>query len=414
MENIVGSPVFGDNFFGRESELKQLRSDLNNHDILLLGPRRIGKTSISRRLMQQLEAEGWLVVKVEVGSCNNEREFLHKYLCEIKSCLDGPLKKWVDRVDVGIKQGLDRLGGVGGSLLGGLAEVEVKINPGNDPGDWIVGNEKIKSALINLDKKLFIYIDELPIFLQRLISNDLENGVSRAQRFLNWFRNDIHSDGTEKMTRHLLSGSIGLDTVAQRYGLSASLNLLLKCTLKPYDQHEACMMVNKLLAGKGVIVSSDFASKVVEAIGWTQPFYLQMVVYNLAFLLARHPEWQADEVRWIEAAIAEMLSSVKGCDFAHWDERLDMQLSPQDAQLARCLLTHSALKKEGAMANDLFKLFCEKLDQPGTDGAIRHFAGLRELLVGDGYWSRENDEAGARYRFCLEPLRRWWLLRNRL
>lgn len=45
MKNIVGSPVEDGDFFGREAELAYFVDLLRQgNDILLLGPRRIGKT----------------------------------------------------------------------------------------------------------------------------------------------------------------------------------------------------------------------------------------------------------------------------------------------------------------------------------------------------------------------------------
>jgi hypothetical protein len=51
LQNIVGSPVEGTDFFGREAAIRSFWDLLSNHDILLLGPQWIGKTSLARRLM---------------------------------------------------------------------------------------------------------------------------------------------------------------------------------------------------------------------------------------------------------------------------------------------------------------------------------------------------------------------------
>ena len=48
--NIAGSPVEGTNFFGREAASRSFWEDLQHHDVLPLGPRRIGKTSLARRV----------------------------------------------------------------------------------------------------------------------------------------------------------------------------------------------------------------------------------------------------------------------------------------------------------------------------------------------------------------------------
>ena len=78
MDNIAGSPVEGDNFFGRDAELATLRDILVHDDLLLLGPRRIGKTSIARAIMAAERASGRHAVEINVASCTDERMFLHK------------------------------------------------------------------------------------------------------------------------------------------------------------------------------------------------------------------------------------------------------------------------------------------------------------------------------------------------
>ena len=78
MDNIAGSPVEGENFYGREKVVAHLREILNNDDILLLGPRRIGKTSTARAVMAAVRNEGWRAIEINVAACRNERDFLDK------------------------------------------------------------------------------------------------------------------------------------------------------------------------------------------------------------------------------------------------------------------------------------------------------------------------------------------------
>ncbi len=44
----------------------------------LLGPRRIGKTSIARALMRVMGEAGWQVVEINVAACRDERAFVEK------------------------------------------------------------------------------------------------------------------------------------------------------------------------------------------------------------------------------------------------------------------------------------------------------------------------------------------------
>lgn len=53
VRNIIGKPVAGANFFGREHELDDLKRITEEEHVLLLAPRRVGKTS----LLLALQAE---------------------------------------------------------------------------------------------------------------------------------------------------------------------------------------------------------------------------------------------------------------------------------------------------------------------------------------------------------------------
>ena len=79
MQNITGNPVDGDDFFGRKDELCQLRSSVEagNH-VLLVGPRRVGKSSLVAELARQLAKAGWTPVKVDVQHTADEAAFLHE------------------------------------------------------------------------------------------------------------------------------------------------------------------------------------------------------------------------------------------------------------------------------------------------------------------------------------------------
>lgn len=85
MDNIAGPPVEGDNFFGREGDIERLWGLLSHHDILLLGPRRIGKTSVARAVMVRARTAGWDTVEVNVASGTGEAAFLDKLTQAVKT-----------------------------------------------------------------------------------------------------------------------------------------------------------------------------------------------------------------------------------------------------------------------------------------------------------------------------------------
>jgi uncharacterized protein len=57
MEDVsqVGKPVFGDEFIGRENEIKQLINLVKSgQSIVILAPRRYGKTSLMNKVLESL------------------------------------------------------------------------------------------------------------------------------------------------------------------------------------------------------------------------------------------------------------------------------------------------------------------------------------------------------------------------
>ena len=51
VRNVTGAPVVGDDLYGREAEIERLWTALDRGDsLLMLAPRRVGKTSLMREL----------------------------------------------------------------------------------------------------------------------------------------------------------------------------------------------------------------------------------------------------------------------------------------------------------------------------------------------------------------------------
>jgi hypothetical protein len=55
IENIIGKPVSDQNFFGRDAELEDLESITKREHVLMLAPRRVGKTSLLHALAKHVD-----------------------------------------------------------------------------------------------------------------------------------------------------------------------------------------------------------------------------------------------------------------------------------------------------------------------------------------------------------------------
>ncbi|MFV8341014.1 hypothetical protein [Flavobacterium sp. XS2P39] len=60
ISNITGSPVEGSNFFGREKELEYIWKHIQKgNSVILSAPRRVGKSSLAKKIIQQAKDAGW-------------------------------------------------------------------------------------------------------------------------------------------------------------------------------------------------------------------------------------------------------------------------------------------------------------------------------------------------------------------
>jgi predicted AAA+ superfamily ATPase len=64
---VYGVPVIGYNFTGREEETRRLLADFQGGiNVILMSPRRLGKTSLVKHTLQQVDRKQVMVVYVDI------------------------------------------------------------------------------------------------------------------------------------------------------------------------------------------------------------------------------------------------------------------------------------------------------------------------------------------------------------
>lgn len=81
ISNKVGPPVTGDDFYGRTEELSRAHKYLDtNHSLVLSAPRRIGKSSFAKRLIQDKQAEGWKCSYIDLEGVRTREWWYYKFI----------------------------------------------------------------------------------------------------------------------------------------------------------------------------------------------------------------------------------------------------------------------------------------------------------------------------------------------
>lgn len=154
---VYGVAVEGENFTGRATETNRLKRDFENgQNVVLISPRRMGKTSLVRHVISQVDATKIAVVNLDIYDCRTEYEFYNKLATAILKQTSGKgdimlrnIKEFLTRLTPKISFGLDPANEMSVSL--GIAPEDYT------PEEILQLSEKIA---LKLGKRLVVCIDE--------------------------------------------------------------------------------------------------------------------------------------------------------------------------------------------------------------------------------------------------------------
>lgn len=94
---IFGTPAIGDNFIGREKEISRLSLNLQNGvNTLLISPRRIGKTSLVKKVIANLNSDKLRFVFLDTFSCRSEYDFYNAFAAAVLRQTASRFEEWKD------------------------------------------------------------------------------------------------------------------------------------------------------------------------------------------------------------------------------------------------------------------------------------------------------------------------------
>ena len=139
-------------------------------------------------------------------------------------------------------------------------DFRIKIRGNLDAGSWRQYGEQLLHECANHGQPVLLAIDELPIFLKRMLAND--NNPRRVEEFLSWLRGTIQGLGDSAPVL-IVSGSIGLEPLVRRLGLSDRINHLYSYRLQPWNCATSIACFELLAKSNGVSVEEGVAQAVV-------------------------------------------------------------------------------------------------------------------------------------------------------
>jgi len=377
---IVGQAVRGDNFWDRKNEILDIWDAIESSShILISAPRRVGKTSIMYKILDEPKAN-FIPLYIDTESADSENEFWQKlfhalYNEEFTNKLQSFSKTLFERIK-NIKIEKITLSGV---VFG--------------DGETLDYKEAFRRLIKDLDndKKIIIMIDEFAQTIENIIKYEDEKNALSLLKTHRELRQD--SKISSKVT-FIYAGSIGLESVVAKISATKHINDLNSIKVAPLEINDAIKFVNKLCTQNEIKIEENEIQYLLEQIEWLIPFYIQLILQEIKKLYRREPV-VTNEV--INQAIDNALEHRN--HFENWQSKLKEAFDKDTYLFAKDVLNKISEKQTYKYSNIINLSVKYKLEEDIAREVIHS-------LIYDGYINN-NDEAKI-YRFNSPILRLWW------
>ncbi|MCG8632416.1 MAG: AAA family ATPase [Desulfobacterales bacterium] len=361
----------------REKERQSLwRLFDRNKNVALFAPRRLGKTWLMRTLENEAETKGYAAVFIDLEAETTALGAVKKLCREINS------KRVVSSFFSQLKTRMT-------DILHGDTQAET-FEDLLLKADWESMLDATLSALNTADTPCLLLIDEVSVCLSSLLAVSKEEGAAFMRRL---------REHQQKYTgiRWMLTGSIGLDHVAEQYGLGGTLNQLDPFPLNPLTPEQAKAYVNHLCSRRDLPRLENNCHQLMQnRLGWLAPHYLSRLMDRIEDQAGDH----AATDNHIKQACDSLLSYPYNRVFSDWPDHINRNYPDDQKVLAHKVLVLLSAHPEG-----------ERMEAMRNNAMISgsDMNSLRNTLVSlenDGFIQLNTDTG--RYCFIFGLLREYW------
>lgn len=263
----VGSPAIGDDFIDREKEIKQIFTALAKDSVLLIAPRRFGKTSIMKRLKGELSSHDEISIFIEVEDVHSPQQFLTEMVMALfdnerirkKTNLISTLGKYFKW----FRDNIDEVGvSVFRAKLRSSIETDLK-------EDWTEKSRLIFDIIDNSESNIYFIIDEFPIAIKNMDPKD-------SERFLHWFRKLRQ---VSENLRFIVGGSVSIDRVVRDVGGVAVINDFKRVRIGGFQREVALDTIKNVFREEGWHYTEVIGDKILDCIGEAYlPYFIAIML----------------------------------------------------------------------------------------------------------------------------------------
>lgn len=393
VNNRVGPPVRGNDFYGREAFVDLVWDKLEGGHILLAAPRRFGKTSVMYRLIDA-PRQNYKIIHADLEHLTEPAAFITELIVQLSA--DTKFTKLTQKLSYfpkalwqGARNTLEEV-----EMFNFKLKLKEQLRP-----QWQENGTELFNQVGASQQPVLFLLDEFPMMIDRMARSTTQR--EEAKTLLRWLRAlrvapQIHN------VRFLIAGSIGIDYVLNELGEIKSINDFEQLRLEPFSPKVAAGFLDELAQGSAITLSQPSRRKILELIGTPVPYFIQILFSEVA--KAQKQEGEAITPKRIEAIYH---NKVLGVDcktyFEYYYGRLRDYYQPQEEKAVKRLLREMATV--GALTRDAaYQLY--KLEK-GERTDIEEFNYLMTNLENDFYI--KFNAPHRQYEFSCKLLRDWWL-----
>ncbi len=386
MKNVVGSPVYGDNFINREKELKTaIRLMHNGNSFLLLGIRRTGKSSFLKQVARNLkENERNVVIEMD---CSTLREPIDFYKT-LHQNLPDSLKKRFQKTLSDSKQLPEKVVGYISGIAQAVSFGKIKLELRDQWLNYGQALESLVSMFFEQNRNIYLFLDELPFFFENMTEKG-ENQIPEITMILSslkaWRNKGLPMGIAGSLNLHQQ-----LDTLEISRKLLSGLNTM---KLLPFDKKASEELINRLLKGKIYDWwTPEITKKLLDLMPDHVPYFIQYAFNSIVIA-------ECDSPASVETVYHNEVMPGLFTDFVYQFEERMQNFEGTALKKAMATLDVVAIHQTTSL-QPLQKALGKKFD----------YATLIRLIDFEFLYLTGQQE----YQFTLNILRNWWLNKRNL
>lgn len=260
--------VIGPAFYNREFERKYFREKIENGEaVLLTGQRRMGKSSLARKVGRELVEDcndDWMFLFVDIQACASGSELVARLAEVLQKQLGCKnfIMKWISSATKVISSVEEVSAG----------EVSIKVRESLNAGNWQAKGRTLLDRIQSLDKRTLLVLDEFPDVVNKVHRHE---GAESVETLLDWLRPEIQATTPNKKLSIILSGSIGLEPVLQRMKMTVRINNLAVYRLAPWKREVAKSCLEALANYRKTRVDPEVFDYFLDQLGIFIPQHIQ-------------------------------------------------------------------------------------------------------------------------------------------